>query len=454
MPTTGGSISPWTLREKLGAGGNATIWRASRDHGNNVALKVINTTKTRHEPYRRFVQEIEFLRGLGDFPGVLPLLDAHLPQRPQGADRAWLAMPVATPIAEALAEAPLEIVVAALAEIAVTLARLAERGVGHRDIKPGNLYELNGRWLIGDFGLVAAPDRSELTRRGKALGPAHYTAYEMILDPVNADPLPADVYSFGKTLFVLATGLAYPPEGHQPASTRRFSIADLRPHPQAGVLDRLVDRATRLHPDQRPTMREIAADLATWRELGMTATIDVSALAAELRAKMQREIATEDLLEQRRELALAAARRLQELCRPLNDALRSAHPRPQLDITGDRYARAVLHTPRSLGAPDIVFAYDRVSKIGSGEEHRRFELSFGRGLELTADGTLIFRAFALVGHSRTLGSAYSWTSEASEAPVGSVTSERMLEDGVALLAEKVHEGLAVFVAELPEAGAR
>src|SRR6266536_724138 len=171
MVPTGDLIGPWTLREKLGAGGNATVWRASRDGSEDVALKVINATKTQREPYRRFVQEIEFLRGLGNFAGVLPLLDAHLPQRPSSADRAWLAMPIATPIANALAEAPLKTIVAALAEIAETLARLAERGVGHRDIKPGNLYEFNGRWLIGDFGLVAAPDLEELTRSGKALGP-------------------------------------------------------------------------------------------------------------------------------------------------------------------------------------------------------------------------------------------------------------------------------------------
>lgn len=104
----------------------------------------------------------------------------------------------------------------------------------------------------------------------------------------------------------------------------------------------------------------------------------------------------------------------------------------------------------SWGGPEIIFAYDRVSKIGSGEQPRRFELSFGRGLELTADGTLIFRALVLVGLNRPLGSAHSWTSEALEAPVGSVESERMLEEGVAVLAEKVQEGLAVFVAQLPE----
>lgn len=104
---------------------------------------------------------MQFLQKLGDFPGVLPLLDAHLPERPKSTDRAWLAT---------------------LAEIAETLARLAERGAGHRDIKPGNLYELAGRWLIGDFRLVAGPDLVELTVSGKKLGPAHYTANELILD--------------------------------------------------------------------------------------------------------------------------------------------------------------------------------------------------------------------------------------------------------------------------------
>ena len=108
-------------------------------------------------------------------------------------------MPVAKPIAVALADAPLETIVAALAEIAATPPRLAKRGVGHRDVKPGNLYEFGGQWLIGDFGLVAAPDLAELTRSGRALGPAHYTAYEMILDPATADPLRADVYSFEKS---------------------------------------------------------------------------------------------------------------------------------------------------------------------------------------------------------------------------------------------------------------
>jgi hypothetical protein len=46
-------------------------------------------------------------------------------------------------------------------------------GVAHRDFKPSNLYEFDGKWLMGDFGLVAVPNVEELTRTGKPLGPAH-----------------------------------------------------------------------------------------------------------------------------------------------------------------------------------------------------------------------------------------------------------------------------------------
>ena len=217
-----------------------------------VALKLINTTRVEREPYQRFVREIEFLRQHQTVPGVLPLLDAHLPEQPSRADPPWLAMPIAVPISRALDGKPLPDVVAAMAAIAKTLAQLVrDSGIAHRDIKPGNLYELNGSWLIGDFGLVSVPDAEALTAEGHQLGPAHYTAYEMILRPTTADPHPADVYSLGKTLWVLATGQTWPPEGHQPVGTRGFEVGDFRPHPRAAVLDQEVDANGGTRPHAR-----------------------------------------------------------------------------------------------------------------------------------------------------------------------------------------------------------
>ena len=80
------------------------MWRATGTDGEVVALKVLNSSKAGGEPYKRFVREVEFLQGVADDPGVLPLIRADLPDKPSGSRKAWLAMPIATPIVEALRE--------------------------------------------------------------------------------------------------------------------------------------------------------------------------------------------------------------------------------------------------------------------------------------------------------------------------------------------------------------
>lgn len=447
------SVGPWALRGKLGAGGNATVWQATRrGTKGRVALKVLNATRAHREPYRRFVREIEFLRSLDDNVGILPLLDAYLPEKPSKDDRPWLAMPMATRIADALARQPLETVVDALVEVATTLGRLADQHrVGHRDIKPSNLYELDGQWLIGDFGLIAIPDVEELTRTGRPVGPAHFTAYEMIRDPARADPLPADVYSFGKTLWVLATEQRFPPEGHQVAGTRQFSIADLRPHAHSDRLDRLVDRATRIHPDQRPTMSDVSRDLRAWRELAAEpVSVDVSELRSQLLDRMAKELASEDLLQQRKEMALDAVRRMNDLFAPLNAALRDVHPRAQIDISPDTYTRNMLSSPDHMGAPEMVFRFQGLSQITSRPDYSVFALRLGRSLELSAEGQLSFRSFVDVGNPDVFGHAFTWHSDASEAPVGSIQADVMLQESIGETQQRIVEGLEAFIQNLPE----
>ena len=104
--------------------------------------------------FERFALEISTLTALRDFPGVMPILSSHLPECAD--EQPWLAMPIATPLLEALRGAPLAVVVEAVATIAGTLAALlAQRGIAHRDVKPGNLFRLDGAWLVGDLGHVA-----------------------------------------------------------------------------------------------------------------------------------------------------------------------------------------------------------------------------------------------------------------------------------------------------------
>src|ERR1019366_4523249 len=104
----------------------------------------------------------------------------------------------------------------------------------------------------------------------------------------------------------------WPPEGHQPVGQRRFEIGDFFPHPRASALDQEVDLMTRLRPEERPSMEQVARDLAAWNELATAPVVlDVSDARAKLHAKLQAKIAEQDTHEQQKELAHAAIRRLQ-----------------------------------------------------------------------------------------------------------------------------------------------
>ena len=207
--------------------------------------------------------------------------------------------------------------------------------VGHGDVKPGNLYELDGRWLVGDFGLIDVPALDELTRSDRPMGPVNFMAYEMISDPAGADSKPADVYSLGKTLWSLTTEVPTPPLGHQPVGSSGFRIYDLRPHAGASELDGLIDRMTSLDPGSRPTMREAQSELETWRSpRPERPPIDVAALGARFRSTRSGELAAREQREQQRAQALEAVRELQQQSKPLNDALRQIDNRFEIDAMG------------------------------------------------------------------------------------------------------------------------
>jgi serine/threonine protein kinase len=411
-----------------------------------VALKLIKARRADSEPYQRFVREVEFLRTLTAADGALPLLEYNMPVAPTRDNRPWLAMPIATSIREALVDKPLEIVVEAISSIAGTLAILAEREIAHRDIKPGNLYRLNDQWLVGDFGLIDVPDMDELTRQGKPLGPAHYTAYEMIISPSTADGRPADVYSLGKTLWVLATGENYPPDGHQPANTAKFSIADMRPHPHAARLDELIDGMTQIHWQRRPSMAQVARDLGLWAELvGTPAVVKLGDIHERVRKALQVQISQDHLRSCRLEQAQIAIRRVSDLMRPLNEALQAIHPQARINEIGDRSCRELLRIPPTFRRqPSLLYRY-HCSHIVGGPSHRPLTLKVGRGVELMEDGALAIKTMISCGYENISPVNYFWLSEPRTAPVGSIEAEQMLQSAVQELADRMPEGLEAFL---------
>ncbi|MGH3195168.1 MAG: serine/threonine protein kinase [Streptosporangiaceae bacterium] len=440
-------IDQWIVGRKLGGGGNAGVYQATREGTNeSVALKVLWTQVGGREPYLRFTREVEFLRDLTIDDGVLPLIDASVPDEPTREHPAWLAMPIAELIRKALSGKPLETVVEAMAKIADTLARLAEqRNIAHRDIKPDNLYCYEGEWLVGDFGLIDIPGMNDLTRQGRPLGPAHYTAYELIADPTISDPRPADVYSLGKTLWVLATEQAYPPEGYQPAGLAGFSIADWRSHPRTAPLDQLIDTMTLLPPGQRPTMAQVATDLRLWLELsGTMPPIDIGDIQSLIRSKLRPELTEQDLQDQRSHQTAVAFDTLRGLFSPINDALRSVNPRAVINGY-DSKVRDLLKMPRLTNIARSVMQRFVCTRIESGPDPYPLQLRVGAGVELLEDGTLIVRGLVMCEISGVVPVRSFWLSDPQAAPAGSIETERNIQFIVQQVAENLRPGLEAFL---------
>ena len=78
------------------------------------------------------------------------------------------------------------------------------------------------------------------------------------------DCRPGDVYALAKTLWVLATGQRYPLPGHLSAYEVPTQLSAFVNHERAVLLDRLLDSATSLNPDARPSCRDFTAELKAW----------------------------------------------------------------------------------------------------------------------------------------------------------------------------------------------
>ena len=210
---TGEIISHYEVLEKIGSGGMGVVFKA-RDLklGRTVALKFLSEHLARdREAIDRFEREARAASAL-NHPGICTI---HEIEEVDG--RVFLAMELLEGISlkERLHNGPLPFkdVLDYAVQIADALQAAHAKGICHRDIKPGNLFLVNGgRVKVLDFGL-AKFDATESTpgdlstlmsMPGVFLGTVAYMSPEQAL----GQTLDArtDLFSFGLVLFEMATG--------------------------------------------------------------------------------------------------------------------------------------------------------------------------------------------------------------------------------------------------------
>jgi eukaryotic-like serine/threonine-protein kinase len=248
----------YELREIIGRGGTADVYMATDQVlGREVAVKVLRTKSATETDRQRFVSEARTLAAL-DHPNLLTVLDAGVE-----SDELYLVLTLIQ--GESLDDRPsepmpLDKVATIGVQIADALAYAHERGVVHRDVKPGNvLLEDEQAWLA-DFGVSRVIGQTvRYTETGKLIGTAAYLAPEQVRGTVITPA--ADVYSLGLVLLELITGEQTYPGPTVEAALARLTNSPPVPADLPRAWRELLRGMTAFEPGERPAAAQCAAEL-------------------------------------------------------------------------------------------------------------------------------------------------------------------------------------------------
>ncbi|MGE5177922.1 MAG: protein kinase domain-containing protein [Bacteroidota bacterium] len=207
----GRTLQRYRILEPLGSGGVGEVYRARDERlGRDVALKVLRADSTDAAARERLRREARTLSQL-NHPGISTVHDV---ESAEGVDFIVMELVTGETLGARLARGPLSEAEARAygAEMADALAAAHERGVVHRDLKPGNvMIDERGRLKLLDFGLalyrpavVGSAESTADALSGALVGTLPYMAPEQLLGRA-LDPR-ADLYSLGVVLFEMAAG--------------------------------------------------------------------------------------------------------------------------------------------------------------------------------------------------------------------------------------------------------
>jgi len=208
-------LGQYKILDVLGEGGMGVVYRAEQERPRRtVALKVIKPGVESRETRKRFEHEGQVLGRL-QHPGIAQVYETGTADAGRGP-QPFFAMELVhgVPLTEYARDRRLDIParLELVAKVCEAVHHAHQKGVIHRDLKPGNiLVDATGQPKILDFGVARAMDADVRTvtlqtAAGQLIGTIAYMSPEQIEgDPGDLDTR-SDVFSLGVICYELLTG--------------------------------------------------------------------------------------------------------------------------------------------------------------------------------------------------------------------------------------------------------
>ena len=294
--STGARLGPYEIVSTLGRGGMGEVYKARDSRLNRfVALKVLpDTPALDPERRERFEREARAVAAL-NHPSIVTI---HSVETVEGVPLLTMELVEGRALSEVIPKGGLALaeVLTIASAVADAVAAAHQKGITHRDLKPGNVMvgerEHHGRIKVLDFGLAKLADAfpegsgattmqaAPATGEGRILGTAAYMSPEQ----AEGKPLDArsDLFSLGVMIYEMATGQR-PFTGDTSISIISSIVKDT-PTPITELnpalprdLGRIVRRALAKDPERRyQTAKDLRNDLEE-----LKASIDSGELVAE-----------------------------------------------------------------------------------------------------------------------------------------------------------------------------